>query len=104
DRLEEEERGVLPSLHPPDAGLDLARGHAHPHAYPGVLEEVRAVGGKVVDRLPVGKDALARIAVAPAEADADHRKREVARRLDQAAGQDTEPARVEWEVHVGPVF
>src|SRR5439155_11664935 len=94
DGLEQEEGRVGPALRPPDARLDLARRDAHPHAYPRVLEEVGAIGGEVVDRLPVGQDALARVAVPPAQADADHGKPEVACRLDEVAGQDAEAAGV----------
>ena len=104
DGLEEEEWRVAPALRPPDARLDLARRDAHPHADARVLEEVGPVRREVVDRLPIGQDTLPRVAVEPAESDADHREAEVPPRLDEVAREDSETARIDRELLVEPVF
>jgi hypothetical protein len=84
----------------PDPRLDLARGDADPHADAGVLEKIGAVLGELVHRLPVGVDALPRVASRPADADADHGQLLVARRLQVVARENAEPARVDGEVLV----
>ena len=102
--LEEEERRDLVTRHAPHAALDFTGGHAHPHPRAGIGEEVGLVIVPLVHRLAVLADALGGVALGPAQSDADHRHPEVARRLHEVPGEDTETAGVRGELLVQPVL
>ena len=100
-RLEEVERHDRVSAHAPHAALDPATGDADRDADARVLEEVGTVLVPFVHGLARRIDALGRVALGPAEPDADDGQPEVVGALQEVAGEDAEPARVGSETPRG---
>jgi hypothetical protein len=100
--LDQVERHVPEARGHPDVAGHLGATHVDTHVHAGVTQIRVIVAGKLLVGLAVGADPLHRVPVFPQQPDADHRQLEVRRRLDEVAGQDAQPPRVDGKRLVQP--